>query len=213
MNSVVAEKTYEDCLLRPGNTNCGGCGMSIGLTMLGRALGQQESVLVIPACCWSIIAGPYPQSSLNVPLFHTAFETGGAVASGIKAALEMRGLALEADSTGEIVGTSAGPSQAPPLDEERMRVPLGEVLEGQAAYARLELDQRLDRLLGGVVSHGYVRRVGRTGVRAARPSDRGELRDHAGLRRLELRRSGRLRARPAALRDRAAFVRTSCPGP
>jgi hypothetical protein len=28
----------EECLLRPGNTNCGGCGMSVGLTMLGRAL-------------------------------------------------------------------------------------------------------------------------------------------------------------------------------
>ena len=30
----------DDCLLRPGNTNCGGCGMSIGLTMLDRALTQ-----------------------------------------------------------------------------------------------------------------------------------------------------------------------------
>ena len=30
----------DDCLLRPGNTNFGGCGMSIGLTMLGRALAK-----------------------------------------------------------------------------------------------------------------------------------------------------------------------------
>ena len=28
----------DECLLRAGNTNCGGCGMSLGLTMLGRAL-------------------------------------------------------------------------------------------------------------------------------------------------------------------------------
>jgi hypothetical protein len=42
----------ETCLLRPGNTNCGGCGMSTGLTMLGRALeaADDSCTLVIPAC-------------------------------------------------------------------------------------------------------------------------------------------------------------------
>jgi pyruvate/2-oxoacid:ferredoxin oxidoreductase beta subunit len=48
-------------------------------------------MVVIPACCWSIIAGPFPYSSLEVPIFHTAFETTGAVASGIKAALQALG--------------------------------------------------------------------------------------------------------------------------
>jgi pyruvate/2-oxoacid:ferredoxin oxidoreductase beta subunit len=47
--------------------------------------------MIIPACCWSIIAGPYPQSSLKVPVLHTAFETGGAVASGVRAALDIKG--------------------------------------------------------------------------------------------------------------------------
>jgi pyruvate/2-oxoacid:ferredoxin oxidoreductase beta subunit len=47
--------------------------------------------MVLPACCWSIIAGPYPQSALRIPLIHSAFETGGAVASGVRAALDMKG--------------------------------------------------------------------------------------------------------------------------
>ncbi len=50
-----------------------------------------QTVVTLPACCWSIIAGPWPQSSLRVPLFHAAFETAGATASGIKAGLVARG--------------------------------------------------------------------------------------------------------------------------
>jgi pyruvate/2-oxoacid:ferredoxin oxidoreductase beta subunit len=48
-------------------------------------------VVSLPACCWTIIAGPWPQSSLHVPLFHTAFETAASTAAGIKAALSVRG--------------------------------------------------------------------------------------------------------------------------
>jgi pyruvate ferredoxin oxidoreductase beta subunit/2-oxoisovalerate ferredoxin oxidoreductase beta subunit len=91
MNSAVAEKTYEDCLLRPGNTNCGGCGMSMGLTMLGRALGQQESVLVIPACCGIVTAGAFPTTAYGVPVVATTFGSVAAYASGVVAAAELRG--------------------------------------------------------------------------------------------------------------------------
>ncbi len=57
MNAIAPTTTQrDDCLLRPGNTNCGGCGMSIGLTMLDRALAEagQTCSLVIPACCGSM---------------------------------------------------------------------------------------------------------------------------------------------------------------
>jgi pyruvate/2-oxoacid:ferredoxin oxidoreductase beta subunit len=60
------------------------------MNLVLKALGP-ETMVVLPACCWSIIAGPWPQSSLRVPLFHTAFETAAAVASGIKAGLVCRG--------------------------------------------------------------------------------------------------------------------------
>jgi pyruvate/2-oxoacid:ferredoxin oxidoreductase beta subunit len=55
-----------------------------------KALGD-KTIMVLPACCWSIIAGPYPMSTLKIPVIHSAFETGGAVASGVRAALDMKG--------------------------------------------------------------------------------------------------------------------------
>jgi pyruvate/2-oxoacid:ferredoxin oxidoreductase beta subunit len=55
-----------------------------------KALGE-KTVVVVPACCWSIIAGAFPYSSLKVPLLHTAFETGGSAAAGVKAGLDARG--------------------------------------------------------------------------------------------------------------------------
>jgi pyruvate ferredoxin oxidoreductase beta subunit/2-oxoisovalerate ferredoxin oxidoreductase beta subunit len=55
-----------------------------------RPLGE-KTVLVIPACCWAIIAGGYPQTALKVPVLHTAFATTAAAASGLRAALDARG--------------------------------------------------------------------------------------------------------------------------
>jgi len=55
-----------------------------------KALGE-KTMMVLPACCWSVIAGPYPQSALKIPVIHAAFETGGATATGVRAALDMLG--------------------------------------------------------------------------------------------------------------------------
>jgi len=75
----------EQCLLRPGNTNCGGCGMSLGLTMLGRALAEagDTCTLVIPACCGIVTAGAFPTTSYGVPTIATTFASSPAVASGV----------------------------------------------------------------------------------------------------------------------------------
>lgn len=75
-------------LLSPGHTACQGCGAALAMRLALKALGD-STILVIPACCWSIIAGPFPYSSLQVPVIHTAFEAAGAVASGIRAALDI----------------------------------------------------------------------------------------------------------------------------
>ncbi len=74
----------------PGHVACPGCGAAIAMRFVLKALGE-KAIMVIPACCWSIIAGPYPMSTLRVPVLHTAFETGGSVASGIRAALDVKG--------------------------------------------------------------------------------------------------------------------------
>ncbi len=74
-----------ECLLRPGNTNCAGCGMSVGLTMLGRALADagETCTLAIPACCGIVTAGAFPTTSYGVPAVATTFASAPAVASGI----------------------------------------------------------------------------------------------------------------------------------
>ena len=85
-NYVLPERE----LLYPGHVACPGCGASLSMRYALKALGDQTMV-IIPACCWSIIAGPFPYSSLKTPIYHTAFETTGAVASGVSAALKVLG--------------------------------------------------------------------------------------------------------------------------
>jgi pyruvate ferredoxin oxidoreductase beta subunit/2-oxoisovalerate ferredoxin oxidoreductase beta subunit len=83
----------DTCLLRPGNTNCGGCGMSTGLTMLGRALDAagDSCTLVIPACCGIVTAGAYPTTSYGVPTIATTFASSAAVASGVASIRDLNG--------------------------------------------------------------------------------------------------------------------------
>lgn len=74
----------------PGHLACPGCGASLSMRFALKALGE-KTMVVLPACCWSIIAGPFPYSAVQIPLFHTAFETAASVASGLRAALDMKG--------------------------------------------------------------------------------------------------------------------------
>ncbi len=78
-------------LMSPGHVACQGCGGTLAFRYALKALGE-KTIVTIPACCWSVIDGPFPYSSTKVPLFHTAFETAASAASGIKAALEIKGI-------------------------------------------------------------------------------------------------------------------------
>lgn len=78
-----------DRLLRPGNTNCAGCGMSLGLQWLGEALGADSPIMAIPACCGIVTAGAFPTSAYGVPTAATTFASAAAVASGISAVAEL----------------------------------------------------------------------------------------------------------------------------
>jgi len=88
--TIIKDRIPHEELLVSGHLACPGCAGPIAMNLVLKTLGP-KTVVALPACCWSIIAGPWPQSSLKVPLFHTAFETGAAVASGIKAGLVSRG--------------------------------------------------------------------------------------------------------------------------
>ncbi len=85
MNDRGNVNSKTDCLLRPGNTNCGGCGMSVGLTMLGRALADEHYSLVIPACCGIVAAGAFPTTAYSVPVLASTFASAPAFASGVAA--------------------------------------------------------------------------------------------------------------------------------
>jgi len=77
-------------LMSSGHLACQGCGAALAMRYALKALGQ-KTVVCIPACCWSVIDGPYPYSSLDVPVYHCAFETAASTATGVKAGLEMMG--------------------------------------------------------------------------------------------------------------------------
>jgi len=78
-------------ILRPGGTNCGGCGMSIALHMLDRARGDRKVQLVIPACCGIVTPGQYPSSAYGVPVVASTFASAAAVATGLARVARMNG--------------------------------------------------------------------------------------------------------------------------
>jgi len=77
-------------LMSSGHLACQGCAGANAMRYALKALGEQ-TILVMPACCWAVINGPFPHSAVTVPVFQTAFETAGSTASGIRAGLAMKG--------------------------------------------------------------------------------------------------------------------------
>jgi len=78
-------------LLRPGNTNCPGCGMSLGLQWLDETLGAAMPTLVIPSCCAIVTPGAFPTSAYGVPTVGTTFASAAAVATGIARVRQLNG--------------------------------------------------------------------------------------------------------------------------
>ena len=95
MAAWLEEIVSEERLLRPGHAACAGCGPAINIRHVldGLAAARPDSplVLVIPASCWTIIAGIWPVSAFGVPVYLTPFASAAAEASAIKAALRLRG--------------------------------------------------------------------------------------------------------------------------
>lgn len=77
-------------LLAPGHLACQGCAATIAMRYALKGLGAQTT-LVVPACCWTILAGAAPKSSVSVPLLHSPFAAAAATAVGVKAGLAARG--------------------------------------------------------------------------------------------------------------------------
>ncbi|MCF2144203.1 MAG: thiamine pyrophosphate-dependent enzyme [Candidatus Heimdallarchaeota archaeon] len=74
----------------PGHAACAGCSSSLGLRYALKALGENV-IMTIPACCTSVWQGPYPKSAITVPVLNIAFAAAASSASGVSAALEVKG--------------------------------------------------------------------------------------------------------------------------
>jgi 2-oxoisovalerate ferredoxin oxidoreductase beta subunit len=74
-----------------GHIACLGCGSALAMRYLLKALGPR-TVLSIPACCWAIMHGVFPNTCLRVPIIDTAFEVTGASIGGIRAAMDAKGV-------------------------------------------------------------------------------------------------------------------------
>jgi len=69
---------------------CAGCPSSLILRYVTKAAGP-DTVLVIPACCTSVIQGVYPTTAMNIPVYNVAFASAAAVGSGMSEAFRAAG--------------------------------------------------------------------------------------------------------------------------
>ncbi len=101
---ISRETLVKEDLMMPGMTSCQGCGASLAIKIALKALGPR-TVMVIPACCACVNVGGYPYSSLNIPVIHCPFATAAVVATGVSAAMDVRG---EKDTTVMVLAGDGG---------------------------------------------------------------------------------------------------------
>lgn len=77
-------------LMEPGNTACHGCGATLSMRYVLKALGK-NTVVSVPASCWAVIPGAMPNRTLDVPMVYTPFAATGASISGLREALDLQG--------------------------------------------------------------------------------------------------------------------------
>ena len=77
-------------LMTPGHFGCPGCGATLAMKLTLSVLGP-DTIVVMPAGCWSTLIGIFPFTCLKVPVVSVAFATTASVAAGIKSGLEIQG--------------------------------------------------------------------------------------------------------------------------
>lgn len=74
-------------LLHSGHSACPGCGPALAMRYLLKGLGP-ETIVSVPACCWTVIGTPFPTTALEVPMLDNPIESTGASISGLRAAAD-----------------------------------------------------------------------------------------------------------------------------
>lgn len=77
----------EEELFLAGSSACQGCPASGALRIIFKALGP-NTVMVVPACCTSVLQGAFPLSAIDIPLLNVPFASSAAAASGVLAGLD-----------------------------------------------------------------------------------------------------------------------------
>ncbi len=76
--------------IEKGNLAYPGCQLNLTFKHSLSAL-KNNAVVVVPACCTSVIQGAGQGYGMHVPIFNTAFASAPAVASGIARKLKLDG--------------------------------------------------------------------------------------------------------------------------
>lgn len=78
-------------LVWSGHSACPGCAPALTARLLLKTLGP-NTVVSVPACCWTVIATPYPTTALKVAMLDSPIEATGASISGLRAAADALGM-------------------------------------------------------------------------------------------------------------------------
>ncbi len=93
--NIMPTKKYQaplSHLLNPGHSACAGCGMIIAARLLLDTAGP-NTIVTNATGCSEVTTTQYPMTSYKVPWIHSLFENPACLASGILAALKVKGLA------------------------------------------------------------------------------------------------------------------------
>lgn len=74
-----------------GHAACPGCGSVLALRYALKALGSR-TIINVPAGCMAVIGSVWPRYSFKIPMIDHAFECTAAVSSGIRSALDRKGI-------------------------------------------------------------------------------------------------------------------------
>jgi pyruvate ferredoxin oxidoreductase beta subunit len=86
MNAPIKDWPVFEYVL-PGSAACAGCPSSIGLRIVGKALGENAMMVMTPSCAVAS-TGLLPHSCYNIPALNVCFATAGAAAGGLSLALD-----------------------------------------------------------------------------------------------------------------------------
>lgn len=81
----------QDEFFTGGHGGCRGCGAALAARQAMKALGPR-TIVTIPASCMATIGGSGLSTAWEIPFYHSLFECAPAVASGIRAALDIQGI-------------------------------------------------------------------------------------------------------------------------